>query len=182
MKKLLLPALLFAAASLTGCASYNVSQPIAPVAGAVKTDLKADVAVGEPISGDSSVNILFGFLKFGGDSQFADGVTYGAESGSGLSLGAFDPVSSAKAAAAFKAVKNSNADLIVAPRYEVSVNDYFLFKKVDVKVTGSKGTIRSIRRVPLAYRRLRLPKRDSIRSVQLRLPQGVSRPSCSATR
>lgn len=103
------------------------------------------VAVGEPISGDSSVNILFGFLKFGGDSQFADGVTYGAESGSGLSLGAFDPVSSAKAAAAFKAVKNSNADLIVAPRYEVSVNDYFLFKKVDVKVTGSKGTIRSIR-------------------------------------
>ncbi|MBG5516742.1 hypothetical protein I5E32_13110 [Pseudomonas aeruginosa] len=145
MKKFLLPALLFAAASLTGCASYNVSQPIAPVAGAVKTDLKADVAVGEPISGDSSVNILFGFLKFGGDSQFADGVTYGAESGSGLSLGAFDPVSSAKAAAAFKAVKNSNADLIVAPRYEVSVNDYFLFKKVDIKVTGSKGTIRSIR-------------------------------------
>ena len=54
-------------------------------------------------------------------------------------------MSSAKAAAAFKAVKNSNADLIVAPRYEVSVNDYFLFKKVDVKVTGSKGTIRSIR-------------------------------------
>ncbi|MGV8584492.1 hypothetical protein ACV34H_33940, partial [Pseudomonas aeruginosa] len=47
MKKFLLPALLFAAASLTGCASYNVSQPIAPVAGAVKTDLKADVAVGE---------------------------------------------------------------------------------------------------------------------------------------
>lgn len=42
MKKFLLPALLFAAASLTGCASYNVSQPIAPVAGAVKTDLKAD--------------------------------------------------------------------------------------------------------------------------------------------
>ncbi|SQK84414.1 putative lipoprotein [Pseudomonas aeruginosa] len=29
MKKFLLPALLFAAASLTGCTSYNVSQPIA---------------------------------------------------------------------------------------------------------------------------------------------------------
>ncbi|MNE76190.1 hypothetical protein D3C80_1724140 [compost metagenome] len=37
------------------------------------------------------------------------------------------------------------ADLIVAPRYEVSVQDYFVFKKVDVKVTGNKGNIESIR-------------------------------------
>ncbi|HBP6037750.1 MULTISPECIES: hypothetical protein [Pseudomonas aeruginosa group] len=143
MKKYLLPAFLFATASLTGCTSYNISQPSAPVDGLVKTDLKADVAVGAPISGQSSVNILFGFIKFGGDSQFADGVTYGGGE-SGLGLG-FDPISSAKAAAAFKAVKSADADLIVAPRYEVSVNDYFVFKKVDVKVTGSKGTIQSIR-------------------------------------
>lgn len=146
MKKILSAAALVSAAVLaSGCSSYNISQPIAPVAGAVKTDLKADVAVGESISGQSQVNILFGFIKFGGDNQFADGVTYGAESGSGLSLAAFDPVSSAKAAAAFKAVKSSNADLIVAPRYEVSVQDYFVFKKVDVKVIGNKGSINSIR-------------------------------------
>lgn len=146
MKKILSAAALVSAAVLaSGCSSYNISQPIAPVAGAVKTDLKADVAVGESISGQSQVNILFGFIKFGGDNQFADGVTYGAESGSGLSLAAFDPVSSAKAAAAYKAVKSSNADLIVAPRYEVSVQDYFVFKKVDVKVIGNKGSINSIR-------------------------------------
>ncbi|MNJ65920.1 hypothetical protein D3C77_619600 [compost metagenome] len=72
-------------------------------------------------------------------------MTYGADGGSGLGLAAFDPVSSAKAAAAFKAVKSSDADLIVAPRYEVSVQDYFVFKKVDVKVTGSKGSIKNIR-------------------------------------
>jgi len=146
MKKFLSAAALVSIAALaTGCTSYNVSQPIAPVAGVVKTDLKADVAVGGPISGQSQVNILFGFIKFGGDSQFADGVTYGAESGTGMSLAAFDPVSSAKAAAAYKAVKSSGSDLIVAPRYEVSVQDYFLFKKVDVKVTGNKGNINSIR-------------------------------------
>lgn len=146
MKKFLSAAAMISTAILaSGCSSYNISQPIAPVAGAVKTNLKADVAVGESISGESKVNILFGFLKLGGDSHFADGVTYGADSGSALSLAAFDPVSSAKAAAAYKAVKSSNADLIVAPRYEVSIQDYFIFKKVDVKVTGNKGSINNIR-------------------------------------
>jgi hypothetical protein len=146
MKKFLNTAALVSVMALaTGCTSLNVSQPIAPVAGVVKTNLKADVAVGERISGESKVNVLFGFIKFGGDSQFADGVTYGAESGSGMSLAAFDPVSSVKSAAAYKAVTNANADLIVAPRYEVNVQDYFIFKKVDVKVTGNKGTINSIR-------------------------------------
>ncbi|MDA8486659.1 hypothetical protein NNO07_26625 [Pseudomonas resinovorans] len=131
-------------ATASGCTSYNINQPVAPVAGDVKTDLKADVSVGEKISGQSQVNILFGFIKFGGDSQFADGVSYGGEAG-GLGFGALDPISSVKSAAAFKAVKSSGSDLIVAPRYEVTVQDYFLFKKVDVKVTGNKGSITSIR-------------------------------------
>ena len=145
MKKLWMSTALAAViVSATGCTSYNVNQPVAPLDGAVKTDLKADVRVGEPISGQSSVNILFGVLKLGGDSQFADGVSYGGSEG-GSMLNAFDPVSSAKSAAAFKAVKASGADLIVAPRYEVSVQDYFLFKKVDVKVTGNKGSITGIR-------------------------------------
>lgn len=145
MKKLWMSAAVAAViATASGCTSYNVNQPSAPVDGTVKTDLKADVKVGGPITGQSSINILFGFLKFGGDSQFADGVTYGGSDG-GSMLTAFDPVSSAKSAAAFKAVKSSGADLIVAPRYEVTVQDYLLFKKVDVKVTGNKGNIDGIR-------------------------------------
>ncbi|KPW39394.1 hypothetical protein ALP45_200030 [Pseudomonas coronafaciens pv. atropurpurea] len=132
-------------ATTSGCVSYNVSQPSVPLEGSVKTDLKADVKVGGTISGESSTNVLFNFLSFGGDSQFADGVTYGGSSDGGLGLSLPDPVSSAKAAAAYKAVKSSGADLIVAPRYEVSVQDYFIFKKVNVKVTGSKGSINSIR-------------------------------------
>jgi hypothetical protein len=131
-------------ATLSGCVSYNMSQPSAPLEGVVKSDLKADVKVGEIISGESSTNILFNFLSFGGDTQFADGVVYGAGSG-GMSLPIPDPVSKVKAAAAYKAVKSSGADLIVAPRYEVNIKDYFIYKKVDVKVTGNKGSISSIR-------------------------------------
>lgn len=132
-------------ATTSGCVSYNVSQPAAPLSGEVRTDLKADVKVGEAISGESSTNILFGWLALGGDNKFADGVTYGAGSGSAMGLPLPDPVSNAKAAAAYKAVKSSGSDLIVAPRYEVTVNDYFIFKQVKVKVTGNKGSIQNIR-------------------------------------
>lgn len=143
MKRIASIAAISTLALLTGCASQNVSQPTAPLNGEVTTDLKADVKVGETITGQSSVNILFGVLKLGGDSQFADGVTYGGGEG-GFALG-LDPVATAKSAAAFKAVKSSGADLIVAPRYEVSVQDYLVYKAVNVKVTGNKGTVTAIR-------------------------------------
>ncbi|HLA32839.1 MAG TPA: hypothetical protein VJ047_17600 [Pseudomonas sp.] len=143
MKRIATIATISAFALLTGCASQNVSQPTAPLNGEVTTNLKADVKVGETITGQSSVNILFGVFKLGGDTQFADGVTYGGGEG-GFALG-LDPVATAKSAAAFKAVKSSGADLIVAPRYEVSVQDYLVYKAVNVKVTGSKGTVTAIR-------------------------------------
>ncbi len=143
MKRIASIAAISTLALLTGCASQNVSQPTAPLNGEVSTDLKADVKVGETITGQSSVNILFGMFKLGGDTQFADGVTYGGGEG-GFALG-LDPVATAKSAAAFKAVKSSGADLIVAPRYEVSVQDYLVYKAVNVKVTGNKGTVTAIR-------------------------------------
>lgn len=126
----------------SGCMSHNVSQPNAPIAGTVTADLKANIEVGGEITGQSSSNILFGLLKISGDSEFADGVTYG---GPAPAFSLPDPVSATKAAAAYKAVKNSGSDLIVAPRYAVSVEDYFIFKKVNVTVTGNKGSIKSIR-------------------------------------
>ncbi|MGE8497627.1 MAG: hypothetical protein ACN6O6_08985 [Pseudomonas sp.] len=143
MKRIASIAAISTLALLTGCASQNVSQPTAPLNGSVETNLKADVKVGEIITGQSSVNILFGVFKLGGDTQFADGVTYGGGEG-GFALG-LDPVATAKSAAAFKAVKSSGADLIVAPRYEVNVQDYLVYKAVSVKVTGNKGTVTSIR-------------------------------------
>ncbi|AKA25641.1 hypothetical protein [Pseudomonas chlororaphis] len=143
MKKVFQLIALSTLVAASGCTSYNISQPAAPIDSQVKADLKADVAVGEAISGQSSVNILFGVFKFGGDSQFADGVTYGGDTGGGL--GMLDPVGAVKSAAAYKAVKASGADLIVAPRYEVSEENYFVFKKVSVTVKGNKGSIRSIK-------------------------------------
>ena len=55
MKHVAYAAAFSALALLTGCASQNVSQPTVPLNGTVQTNLKADVKVGEPISGQSSV-------------------------------------------------------------------------------------------------------------------------------
>ncbi len=143
MKKIWMTAAIAAVVLATsGCMSHNVSQPNAPIAGSVTADLKANIEVGDVITGQSSSDILFGVLKISGDSEFADGVSYG---GPTPAFSLPDPVSATKAAAAFKAVKSSGADLIVAPRYAVSVEDYFIFKKVNVTVTGNKGMIKTIR-------------------------------------
>ena len=144
MRTLTLVALLGYAATSIACASHNMSQPTAPLLGEVETRLQADVDVGSEITGESSINVLFGWLKVGGDTQFADGVTYG-QAGGGSALVGFDPIASAKSAAAFKAVKNSGADVIVAPKYFVDVQDYIVFKTVNVRVEGHKGTVRSIK-------------------------------------
>ncbi|WP_019412194.1 hypothetical protein [Pseudomonas psychrophila] len=143
MKKIWMTAAVAAVVLATsGCMSHNVSQPNAPIAGSVTADLKANIEVGDVITGQSSSDILFGVLKISGDSEFADGVSYG---GPTPAFSLPDPVSATKAAAAYKAVKSSGADLIVAPRYAVSVEDYFIFKKVNVTVTGNKGMIKTIR-------------------------------------
>ena len=81
----------------TGCMSHNVSQPNAPIAGTVTADLKANIDVGGEITGQSTSNILFGVLKISGDSQFADGVSYG---GPAPAFSLPDPISATKAAAA----------------------------------------------------------------------------------
>lgn len=142
MKKIALP-LVLAGALASGCATHNVSQPAAPLNGYVDTGLKADLTVGEKITGESSVTVLFGLFKLGASNRYADGVTYGAQA-SAFGLGGFDPISSAKSAAAYDAVSKAGADVIVAPKYLVDVEDYFVYKKVNVQVSGYKGVINSI--------------------------------------
>jgi len=144
MKKIALSALIATSLLATGCATHNVSQPTVPFAGTVDSQLKADMTVGEKISGESSETILFGIIKLGGSNKFADGVTYSG-GGSAFGFSGFDPIASVKSAAAYDAVSKSGADVIIAPRYVVDVQDYGVYKAVKVKVDGYKGTIKSIR-------------------------------------
>jgi len=51
----------------------------------------------------------------------------------------------AKNAAAYKAVKASGADIIIAPKYEIEYTDYAVYSTAVVTVTGYKGTYKNIR-------------------------------------
>ncbi|GEM_PF-4270981 len=61
-----------------GCASLRTSQVNSPILDPIKTNLKADIEVGEKITGTSELYVVLNLIKFGGDNKFADGVTYPA--------------------------------------------------------------------------------------------------------
>ncbi|MDX1756996.1 MAG: hypothetical protein R3175_13120 [Marinobacter sp.] len=143
MKKALIASSLLLAGALSGCSSMNVSSSPVPLNGSVDTNLTADIEVGEKITGSSSATKIL-FFTMSDDSEYADGMTYGNGGGSALSLGGLDPVSAVKSAAAYNAISESGADVIVAPRYVVKKNDYLVYGTIEVTVEGYKGTVRSV--------------------------------------
>lgn len=147
MKKMLLLAGI-AMIGLTGCSSVHQGVASGALQTSVSADHIANIRVGEKISGESSAKILFGFIKIGGDNKFVDGMSYAGE-GNGLGGALPLPVPSlssgmddVKSAAAYKALTKSGADVIVAPTYKTTVkNDYVVYKEIEAKVEGYKGTI-----------------------------------------
>ncbi len=150
MKKLLL---IIATSSLTlyGCSSTHLQQPstsfIAPRA-VESPNLKADITVGQKISGTASSTQVLWLFKFG-PNKFADGVNFSASESRSLpsffGFSSVDPFASIKAAAAYQATSASKSDIIVAPRYMLEIKNYFLFSKTTATVVGYKGTINSIK-------------------------------------
>jgi len=126
---------------LFGCSTLTVSQPSSRLVSQVEAPLKSDVKVGQKISGTAQAIQLFGLFEFG-PKKSADGVNY--RSGGLPSL--FDSFSAIQAAAAHQAVTNTNADVIVAPRYTIDTKDYLLFKTTTATVTGYKGVLNKVKK------------------------------------
>ena len=143
MKKVLLIAAAVSSLALVGCASQNVSQPSSPIVSKVEAPLKADVSVGEKITGTAKSTEIMGFIKLG-PNKFADGVAYNEGGAGGNFLSMLSSSEGVKAAAAYDATSKSAADVIVAPRYTVETQDYFIFKTTTATVNGYKGTINGI--------------------------------------
>lgn len=161
MKKFIIP-LLFSVALTSGCISHNANTASAPLqVRLTANELKADVAVGDKISGQAKITYFLG-IPFGSTNKYADGVLY---DGSVITQGGvYNPYSpqaqdffaslfslfvgniqqEAAAQAAYDAISKSNADIIIAPRYVLDVQDFWIVKNVEAQVTGYKGTIKSI--------------------------------------
>jgi hypothetical protein len=125
--------------TLFGCATTNISEPSSPLHSSVEAPLKANIKVGQKISGEAKATQIFGLINLG-PTKFADGVDYGT----GGVFHLFDTFTPVKAAAAYEATINSNADIIVAPRYVIETKDYFVIKTTTATVTGYKGTIEGV--------------------------------------
>lgn len=112
----------------TNAAHFEAQADIDPIEGMVQVDDS------KKIVGSSKATYLLGFLRISGDNSYADGVY--------SSYNPLDKVAPVSAAAAFKAIKSSNADVIVNPQYEVKRSNYILWQTVEAKVTGMKGTFK----------------------------------------
>jgi ABC-type amino acid transport substrate-binding protein len=126
---------------LSGCSTLRTNQLSAPLnASIVAEPIKVNYEVGEKIMGSASGTILFGFLTLGYPDKYADGIVYNNQ-------GSYsnEDYADLKAAAAYEAVKNSKADVIIAPKYEIEYKKFLFFKTVNVTVAGYRGTVKSIK-------------------------------------
>lgn len=139
MKKKLFLIVPLAALSIfaTSCRSTRMNAlatpAYAPMANINEIRAKIDVDMNKKLTGESSTTYLFWF-RINGDNKFADGVDYSGKRGL-----LPKSISAARSAAAYKAVENSGADLIIHPNYVVEIEKFIFFKKINVKVTGYAG-------------------------------------------
>ena len=96
------------------------------------------------INGSATVHSIFGIFTWGCNAQ-AVGVNYGGEVVGDLH--SFTSMSEiiARNAAAYKATTSANADIILAPQYVVTIEDYFIYKIINCKVKGYPGYIKGVK-------------------------------------
>jgi len=128
---------------MTGCMALNENAVSAPYCAQTKTPVfEPTVTVGEKTTGTATGTTVFGLFWFG-PSEFADGVVY---NGGKFDLG-FGKSAQVKSAAAYNAIKASQADILVGPKYTVEKKDYILFSTMKATVSGYKGKILSFTQV-----------------------------------
>ena len=135
MKKMIIVSTMLLLFVFTGCSSVNKSFNAAPFSVSASASLEADVEVGGKISGTARGTYLFGLICLGGPTKFADNT----------GLGGFGPSGLLKSAAAYNAMEDSGADVIVNPQYVIEANKNIFIHSYKVTITGYKGTIRSIK-------------------------------------
>lgn len=129
--------------SMTGCLSLNENAVSAPYCALTKTPVfEPTVTVGEKTTGTATGTSVLGIFWLG-PSEFAEGVVY---NGQKFDLG-FGRTAQVKSAAAYDAIKGSQADILVGPKYTVTKKDYILFSTMTATVSGYKGKIESFSQV-----------------------------------
>jgi hypothetical protein len=148
-------AFLFGAMLMTSCISTNKGFQSSPViARNVQLDpIKADIKVDEKtkITGEST-STYFLIFRVSGDNMFADGINYSTDASASilqqlnpLKIAGSGRLNKVRGAAAYKALSTGEYDVLVHPNYTTTVENYLIFKKYTVKVTGYGATYENFR-------------------------------------
>jgi len=131
---------------MTSCSSINKSHMNQSISVSISNEMKAqiDVDMTTKLTGYAYGGYLFNMLKINGDNKYADGISY-----NGGKMGFFSAISkveSVKSAAAYNAIRQSKADVLISPQYVIEESHWNPFwKSVKVKVTGYAGKVVSIK-------------------------------------
>lgn len=122
---------------LIGCSTYNQSihQPTTKTSG---YELEVEKISDTEISGEGSAEYIFGFIKVSGESEFADGITYGTSDNGDYS--------DLKSAAAYDAIKKNGCNVLIAPRYIFQTSNSLFYRSVTVSVYGYPGKYKSVKK------------------------------------
>jgi hypothetical protein len=145
----LLFSILLALVMGSGCSSVQKSQINRPVQIEIRSDMKAhvDVDMTKKLVGYASGGYLFNLIKVAGDDKYLDHVAFNGHEPGIFSF--LSKVNTIKGAAAYNAIRTSDADILVNPQYVVEESHWNPFyKQIKVKVTGYPGKIIKIKNVP----------------------------------
>lgn len=128
------------------CSTIDKSQLNSPIKVSIESDMaaKVDVDLTRKLTGYASGGYLFHLFKISGDNKYLEGVSYNGHDGGYLSF--ISKVAKVRAAAAYNAIRTSDADILVNPQYVVEESNWNPFYKlIKVKVVGNPGRIISIK-------------------------------------
>lgn len=131
---------------LTGCASQQ-PQRFRGYNSAHKKLIEVDAQ--QKISGKAYAVYLLGFLNIYDDTRYAKDVSYYQ---SKVRVYKDNPASQMKAAAAYKALKANDTDILLSPTYIIETNNYLLWKTITATVIAVKGDV-------VGYQNLNPPKK-----------------------
>ena len=134
----------------TGCTSIEASKVGDPVQVQMPVKVQPKVETkNQLITGSATVHSILGIFTWGPNAQ-AVGVLYGTEVAvGGGALGDLLSFTSkseivARNAAAYNATTGAQADIILAPQYVLTTDDYFFYKSINCKVKGFPGYVRGV--------------------------------------
>lgn len=132
---------------VSSCASVSKTGYAAPFARTeVHTDvIKADIDINKNrIEASANSTYLFGIWRISGDNKFTEAENAGLHNS--VFGGRVDKV---KSAAMYKALQQTDADMLITPKYDTETKSYIfgLIKTYNVKVSGYNAKIKDLQQL-----------------------------------